>query len=121
MSFGKTVREARRSRGWKQDVLANKVETSRNTISSIEQDQQIPRGKLLTRILTVLELSLDDATKGDPRFGGTLPSANDSHAFSKEELFRDLAMLMLEGELTEEEVQDELYRLRQERKRKGLE
>ena len=65
MEIGKRIKELRTSRGWNQEVFAEKTYVSRQTVSSWENDTSSPDIKSLLLMSELFEVSLDDLIKGD--------------------------------------------------------
>jgi transcriptional regulator with XRE-family HTH domain len=65
MEIGKRIKELRTSRGWNQEVFAEKTYVSRQTISSWENNKSYPDIKSLLLMSELFEVSLDDLIKGD--------------------------------------------------------
>lgn len=59
MKIGKTLQQIRRSNGYTQEKLAEKVEVSVRYISDIEQDRSKPSYEVLVRICNLFKISLD--------------------------------------------------------------
>jgi transcriptional regulator with XRE-family HTH domain len=58
--FGAAVSLARRARGWSQDLLAERVDVSKNHIGYIERGERVPSLDVGVRIARALGLSLDE-------------------------------------------------------------
>ena len=65
MEIGKRIKELRTSRGWNQEVFAEKTYVSRQTVSSWENDKSYPDIKSLLLMSELFEVSLADLIKGD--------------------------------------------------------
>ncbi|MBP5492031.1 MAG: helix-turn-helix transcriptional regulator [Clostridiales bacterium] len=65
MEIGKRIKELRTSRGWNQEVFAEKTYVSRQTVSAWENDKSYPDIKSLLLMSEIFEVSLDDLIKGD--------------------------------------------------------
>ena len=65
MEIGKHIKELRTSRGWNQEVFAEKTYVSRQTVSSWENNKSYPDIKSLLLMSELFEVSLDDLIKGD--------------------------------------------------------
>ena len=65
MEIGKRIKELRTSRGWNQEVFAEKTYVSRQTVSSWENNKSYPDIKSLLLMSELFEVSLDDLIKGD--------------------------------------------------------
>lgn len=105
MSLGAEIKKRRRDRGLKQESFARAVGLSKTSISNIENDSQEPGGSALSRIAEALECSVEELTKGDPRFSRPV-SGRDLIPESEEELMNQFLSLRFrspEG-LTEEEI-----------------
>jgi len=70
-AIGNAIAIRRRELGLTQEQLAFRVDLSRQSISNIEQGKQVPSGRALIRILTLLDTPADEAhnhkTTNDPR------------------------------------------------------
>ncbi|MGF0032660.1 helix-turn-helix domain-containing protein [Bariatricus sp. SGI.154] len=65
MELGKQIKRYRKERSLSQDVLAEKVYVSRQTISNWENDKSYPDVKSLVLLSEVFDVSLDQLIKGD--------------------------------------------------------
>ena len=65
MELGKQIKKYRKEKAFSQDVLAEKVYVSRQTISNWENDKSYPDVKSLVLLSEVFEVSLDRLIKGD--------------------------------------------------------
>lgn len=65
MELGKQIKKYRTEKSFSQDVLAEKVYVSRQTISNWENDKSYPDVKSLVLLSEVFEVSLDQLIKGD--------------------------------------------------------
>ena len=61
--FGKNVKIRRESRGWSQEVLAEKAKVSKNTISDIETGQKFARAETLICLANALETAVYELLK----------------------------------------------------------
>ena len=68
-TFGQNVKSRRESRGWSQELLAEKAQVSKNTISDIETGQKFARAKTLVRLAAVFETAAYELLKPE----GILP------------------------------------------------
>lgn len=59
------VKEARKSKGITQQQLADKVETSREYLSAIENNHKTPSFELLSKIAKELQMSVKDLIADD--------------------------------------------------------
>lgn len=57
--FGDAVSAARRARNWSQDVLAERVDVSKNHVGYIERGERMPSLDVAVRLAKILGLSLD--------------------------------------------------------------
>ena len=64
-TFGLNVKIRRESRGWSQEVLAEKAKVSKNTISDIETGQKFARAKTLICLAEALETTVYELLKPD--------------------------------------------------------
>ena len=58
-TVGSRIREARESKGWTQDDLAQRLSTSRTLVSSWEGDKTIPRGGTRLKIANAMDVSTE--------------------------------------------------------------
>ena len=65
MELGKRIKELRKTLGWNQDDLAEKMFVSRQTISSWENDKSYPDIQSLLLLSNLFDVSLDQLVKGD--------------------------------------------------------
>lgn len=65
MELGKQIKRYRKERALSQDVLAEKVYVSRQTVSNWENDKSYPDVNSLVLLSEVFEVSLDQLIKGD--------------------------------------------------------
>ena len=65
MEIGKRIKELRNVKGWNQEVFADKVYVSRQTVSAWENDKSYPDIKSLLLMSEIFEVTLDDLIKGD--------------------------------------------------------
>lgn len=60
MSIGTKVKQYREAKGWSQEDLAIRLDTTQTTISNIESDKNIPNSLLLKKIANELEVDIND-------------------------------------------------------------
>ena len=60
MSLGTKVKQYREAKGWSQDDLAFRLDTTQTTISNIESDKNIPNSLLLNKLAKELEINMND-------------------------------------------------------------
>lgn len=65
MEIGKRIKELRGGKGWNQEVFAEKVFVSRQTVSSWENDKSYPDIKSLLLMSELFGITLDEFVKGD--------------------------------------------------------
>ena len=58
-TVGSRIREARESKGWTQDDLAQRLSTSRTLVSSWEGDKTVPRGGTRLKIANAMDVSTE--------------------------------------------------------------
>lgn len=63
--IGKTIFEARKSKGLTQEELADLTKVNLRTIQRIENNESEPRGKTLNLICDVLEINIEDVLNND--------------------------------------------------------
>jgi len=66
MDFGTQIKKLRNSRKLTQEQLAQKLNVSRQTISSWENNRNLPDLEMVVHISQIFELSLDQLILGDP-------------------------------------------------------
>lgn len=59
MSFGANLRRIRLEKGYTQEMLANKVQTSRSNIANYEVDKNKPSVEMLNKLCEALDVSSD--------------------------------------------------------------
>ena len=62
-TFGQNVKTRRESRGWSQEILAEKARVSKNTISDIETGQKFARAETLISLAKALETAVYELLK----------------------------------------------------------
>ena len=60
MSIGTKVKKHREAKGWSQEDLATRLDTTQTTISNIESDKNIPNSLLLNKLAKELEINMND-------------------------------------------------------------
>lgn len=96
MKIGKKLKDARQAQGYSQEVLAEKLYVSRQTISNWENDKTYPDIESLLRISELFQVSLDDLVKGDVSHMKEKVSTQDRSQFEKlSHLFTLLFVLTL--------------------------
>lgn len=65
MEIGKWIRTLRKTGSFSQDVLAEKIYVSRQTISNWENDENYPDVKSLLLLSDLFDTTLDTLVKGD--------------------------------------------------------
>lgn len=59
MTLGEKIQELRRKRGMSQDVLAEKLEVSRQAVSKWERDEAVPETEKIIRLAQEFQVSID--------------------------------------------------------------
>lgn len=67
MEIGKKLKEARLNRGLTQEVIAEKLNVSRQTISNWENEKSYPDIISVIELSNLYSISLDDLLKGDEK------------------------------------------------------
>ena len=67
MEIGKKLKEARLNRDLTQEVIAEKLNVSRQTISNWENEKSYPDIISVIELSNLYSISLDDLLKGDER------------------------------------------------------
>ena len=70
MEIGKKLKEARLNRDLTQEVIAEKLNVSRQTISNWENEKSYPDIISVIELSTLYSISLDDLLKGDDAYDG---------------------------------------------------
>ncbi len=65
MEIGQKLKEARTQSGYTQEVIANKINVSRQTISNWETEKSYPDILSVIELSNLYSISLDDLLKGD--------------------------------------------------------
>ncbi|MBO5571798.1 MAG: helix-turn-helix transcriptional regulator [Ruminococcus sp.] len=65
MELSKRIKELRTEKGWSQEVLAERIYVSRQTISNWETEKSYPDVQSLLILSNIFGVSLDDLIKGD--------------------------------------------------------
>ncbi|CAJ1178199.1 helix-turn-helix domain-containing protein [Companilactobacillus paralimentarius] len=81
MDFGSQIKKLRTSRKMTQEQLAQKLNVSRQTISSWENNRNLPDLEMVVMIAKTFKLSLDQLILGDPTM--TTKLMNDSSEVRK--------------------------------------
>lgn len=96
MSIGKRLKEARKSRGMSQDMLADKIGASRGVITNIEHDKiSEPQAMVTNAICSVLNINKDWLISGVGDMDINYSSAHSAKILAE--------IYSLVGELSEEE------------------
>lgn len=83
MELGRQIKNFRNDAGMSQDILAERVFVSRQTISNWENDKSYPDVKSLILLSEVFNVSLDNLIKGDIREMKEQVKAEDREQFEK--------------------------------------
>lgn len=83
MELGKQIKKYRKERSLSQDVLAEKVYVSRQTISNWENDKSYPDVNSLVLLSEVFDVSLDQLIKGDVKMMKEQISKEDQKQFER--------------------------------------
>lgn len=68
IKFGENLKRIRKQRGWSQQVLANKLDTSKQVISHYEKAQRFPKISFAAKCAVVLGVSLYELTGIKPKY-----------------------------------------------------
>ena len=66
MELSKRIKELRTEKGWSQEVLAERIYVSRQTISNWETEKSYPDVQSLLILSNIFGVSLDDLIKATP-------------------------------------------------------
>lgn len=58
-SIGSKIRTARKAHGWTQEALGEKIGVTKATVSRWEKGEDVPQGRHLSKLTTVLEMAAD--------------------------------------------------------------
>ena len=81
MTFGEKLFKLRKEKGFSQEALAEKLNTTRQAISKWENNQGYPETEKLLMLSNIFELSVDDLLKENT---GSLSSNENGYYVSKE-------------------------------------
>lgn len=109
MTFGEILRLWREHKGVSQEELGRRAGMSANSISFLERGERKPRNSTRRVLADALGIKPEE-----------LAHPPDTGKPNPEKTLKEFDALYLDGMLTEEEVQDRLYRLRKMRRERGL-
>lgn len=65
MYFSKKLKKEREKRGWSQEVLANKLHVSRQSVSKWETGKNYPSIEIIISLSDLFEITTDELLKGE--------------------------------------------------------
>ena len=69
---GKSIRALRESKGWSQDVLAEKLGTTKSAVSFWERGETMPRTAKIQKMAQLFDVTVTELLTGEKRSKGTL-------------------------------------------------
>lgn len=94
MDFGTQIKKLRSSRKLTQEQLAQKLNVSRQTISSWENNRNLPDLEMVVRIAKIFTLSLDQLILGDPTMATKLVKDGSEMRKIKFTLYTTIIMIL---------------------------
>ena len=94
MDFGTQIKKLRNSRELTQEQLAQKLNVSRQTISSWENNRNLPDLEMVVHISQIFELSLDTLILGDPTMTTKLVKDGSEMKKAKITLYTTIIMIL---------------------------
>lgn len=94
MDFGTQIKKLRNSRELTQEQLAQKLNVSRQTISSWENNRNLPDLEMVVQISQIFELSLDTLILGDPTMTTKLVKDGSEMKKAKITLYTTIIMIL---------------------------
>ena len=94
MDFGTQIKKLRSSRKLTQEQLAQKLNVSRRTISSWENNRNLPDLEMVVRIAKIFTLSLDQLILGDPTMATKLVKDGSEMRKIKFTLYTTIIMIL---------------------------
>jgi len=94
MDFGMQIKKLRSSRKLTQEQLAKKLNVSRQTISSWENNRNLPDLGMVVQIAKIFELSLDQLILGDPTMTSKLMKDGSDMKKAKISLITTIVLLL---------------------------
>ncbi|ATO45511.1 hypothetical protein C5L30_001996 [Companilactobacillus farciminis] len=93
MDFGAQMKKLRTSRGLTQGQVAQKLNVSRQTISSWENNRNLPDLEMVVLIARIFNISLDNLILGDPTMTNKLVKDGSEMKRAKWNLYFSLSMI----------------------------
>ena len=93
MDFGAQMKKLRTSRGLTQEQVAQKLNVSRQTISSWENNRNLPDLEMVVLIARIFNISLDNLILGDPTMTNKLVKDGSEMKRAKWNLYFSLSMI----------------------------
>lgn len=94
MDFGAQMKKLRTSRGLTQEQVAQKLNVSRQTISSWENNRNLPDLEMVVLIARIFNISLDNLILGDPTMTNKLVKDSSEMKRAKWNLYFSLSMIV---------------------------
>lgn len=94
MDFGAQMKKLRTSRGLTQEQVAQKLNVSRQTISSWENNRNLPDLEMVVLIARIFNISLDNLILGDPTMTNKLVKDGSEMKRTKWNLYFSLSMIV---------------------------
>jgi len=94
MDFGAQIKKLRTSRKLTQEQIAQKLNVSRQTISSWENNRNLPDLEMVVLIAQIFNISLDNLILGDPTMTDKLVKDGSEMKKTKWNLYFSLAMII---------------------------
>lgn len=94
MDFGAQMKKLRTSRGLTQEQVAQKLNVSRQTISSWENNRNLPDLEMVVLIARIFNISLDNLILGDPTMTNKLVKDGSEMKRAKWNLYFSLSMIV---------------------------
>ena len=93
MDFGAQMKKLRTSRGLTQEQVAQKLNVSRQTISSWENNRNLPDLEMVVLIARIFNISLDNLILGDPTMTNKLVKDGSEMKRTRWNLYFSLSMI----------------------------
>lgn len=94
MDFGAQMKKLRTSRGLTQEQVAQKLNVSRQTISSWENNRNLPDLEMVVLIARIFNISLDNLILGDPTMTNKLVKDGSEMKRTRWNLYFSLSMIV---------------------------
>ena len=97
MTFGEKLQALRKSRGWSQEQLAERIAVSRQAISKWESEAAAPNTANVLEISRLFGVSTDYLLHDDYTGDGDIPAVKSRETQLKKQKNREMAMMVLMG------------------------